>query len=113
MVSINDAKGATKLDPDQRRMETGRSSLHQRCAGQWQGLKAPKGAKNNTFRELQRYRSCEDILEAVKPLLLQKRRGLTLILSDTIDAVNLIVTTFKQQRPSIRMVPTSSNGLRS
>ena len=43
-------------------------------------LKAPKGQKN-TFGNY-RYRSCEDILEAVKPIL-QKHR-LTLVISDEI-----------------------------
>lgn len=41
-------------------------------------LKAPKG-QVNTFGKY-KYRSCEDILEAVKPLLFEE--GLTLILTD-------------------------------
>ena len=41
-------------------------------------LKAPKG-QFNAFAKY-KYRSCEDILEAVKPLL--KERGMTLVLSD-------------------------------
>ena len=45
-------------------------------------LKAPKGQKN-TFGNYN-YRSCEDILEAVKPLL--KEQGCALILSDDIVA---------------------------
>lgn len=46
-------------------------------------LKAPKG-QTNSFGHY-RYRSCEDILEAVKPLL--HEAGLTLILSDDVVAV--------------------------
>lgn len=45
-----------------------------------QKLKAPKG-QENTFGHY-RYRSCEDILEAVKPLL--GEQGLTLVISDGI-----------------------------
>lgn len=43
-------------------------------------LKAPKGQKN-TFGNY-RYRSCEDILEAVKPIL--KKQRLTLVIGDDI-----------------------------
>lgn len=46
-------------------------------------LKAPKG-QTNSFGHYQ-YRSCEDILEAVKPLL--HEAGLTLTLSDDVVAV--------------------------
>lgn len=46
-------------------------------------LKAPKG-QTNTFSHYN-YRSCEDILEAVKPLL--HEAGLTLTLSDDVIAV--------------------------
>lgn len=46
-------------------------------------LKAPKG-QTNTFGHYN-YRSCEDILEAVKPLL--HEAGLTLTLSDDVIAV--------------------------
>ena len=46
-------------------------------------LKAPKNQKN-TFGKYN-YRSCEDILEAVKPLL--SREGLLLTISDTIEQV--------------------------
>lgn len=45
-----------------------------------QELKAPKGQRNNFGNY--NYRSCEDILEAVKPLL--KKQGLALIISDEI-----------------------------
>lgn len=47
-------------------------------------LKAPKGQYNQFGKY--NYRSCEDILEAVKPFL--KEQGLTLTLSDTIEAVS-------------------------
>lgn len=46
-------------------------------------LKVPKGRKN-TFGNYS-YRSAEDILEAVKPIL--KDNGLTLMLNDTIEAI--------------------------
>ena len=46
-------------------------------------LKAPKN-QNNTFGKY-KYRSCEDILEAVKPLL--SREGLLLTLTDTIEQI--------------------------
>lgn len=46
-------------------------------------LKAPKN-QNNTFGKY-KYRSCEDILEAVKPLLF--REGLLLTLTDTIEQI--------------------------
>lgn len=45
-----------------------------------QGLKAPKN-KNNDFAHF-KYRSCEAILLAVKPLLAEQ--GLTLVLTDTV-----------------------------
>ena len=45
-----------------------------------QGLKAPKGQYNNFGKY--KYRSCEDILEAVKPLL--EEQACTLVLSDDI-----------------------------
>ena len=46
-------------------------------------LKVPKGRKN-TFGNYS-YRSAEDILEAVKPIL--NDNGLTLMLNDTIEAI--------------------------
>lgn len=48
-------------------------------------LKAPKG-QYNSFGGY-KYRSCEDILEAVKPIL--KEKGLALIITDELTAVNL------------------------
>lgn len=48
-----------------------------------QSLKAPKG-QTNTFGGY-KYRSCEDILEAVKPHL--AAQGVALILSDSVEAV--------------------------
>lgn len=50
-------------------------------------LKAPKNQRNNFGNY--NYRSCEDILEAVKPIL--KKQGLTLMLSDTINNEPLYV----------------------
>lgn len=46
-------------------------------------LKAPKNQRNNFGKY--NYRSCEDILEAVKPLL--KQSGLTLMITDEIKEV--------------------------
>lgn len=54
-------------------------------------LKAPKG-QTNSFGHY-RYRSCEDILEAVKPLL--HEAGLTLTLSDEIVAIGTQPYTFE------------------
>ncbi|ANS03061.1 hypothetical protein [uncultured Mediterranean phage uvDeep1-CGR2-KM23-C896] len=51
-------------------------------------LKAPKNQRNNFGNY--NYRSCEDILEAVKPIL--KKEGLTLMLSDSINNEPLYVT---------------------
>jgi hypothetical protein len=47
-------------------------------------LKAPKNQRNNFGKY--NYRSCEDILEAVKPLLAES--GLVLTISDTIEETN-------------------------
>jgi len=47
------------------------------------GLKAPKG-QTNTFGKY-KYRSCEDILEAVKPLCVEQ--GVVLTISDTIEMI--------------------------
>jgi hypothetical protein len=49
-----------------------------------QKLKAPKNQKNSFGGY--NYRSCEDILEAVKPLL--KKQGLALIIEDDIFAID-------------------------
>lgn len=46
-------------------------------------LKAPKGQYNNFGKY--RYRSCEDILEAVKPILYEV--GCTLTLTDTVELI--------------------------
>ena len=56
-------------------------TLHERLVEIQQTLKAPKGQYNDFSKFY--YRSCEDILEAVKPLL----KGLSLILQD--DMVNI------------------------
>lgn len=58
-------------------------SIHRRLNAVQMGLKAPKGQKNN-FGDYY-YRSCEDILNAVKPLL--RDHGLTLVISDTLEQV--------------------------
>ena len=50
-------------------------------------LKAPKNQRNNFGNY--NYRSCEDILEAVKPIL--KKRGFNFMLSDTINNEPLYV----------------------
>ena len=51
------------------------------CLAQIQSeLKAPKGQRNNFGKY--NYRSCEDILEAVKPLL--QERGLVILITDDI-----------------------------
>jgi len=57
-------------------MET--KTLHEQLVVIQQTLKAPKG-QYNSFSKFN-YRSCEDILEAVKPLL----NGLSLLLSDEV-----------------------------
>ena len=49
-----------------------------------QGLKAPKNQKNNFGGY--NYRSCEDILEAVKPLL--SKQGLALTIKDELIAID-------------------------
>lgn len=54
------------------------STIHAKLQAIQSELKAPK-SQTNSFGKY-RYRSCEDILEAVKPLL--KEQGLTLTLSD-------------------------------
>jgi hypothetical protein len=59
-------------------MET---SVQAKLAAIQQELKAPKG-QTNSFGKY-KYRSCEDILEAVKPLL----QGASLVLSDQIEAI--------------------------
>lgn len=46
-------------------------------------LKAPKNQQG--YKNMYRYRSCEDILEAVKPLL--KKHGATLTITDTVELI--------------------------
>lgn len=60
-----------------------RSNLLQLLGEVQSELKAPKGQRN-TFGKYN-YRSCEDILEAVKPLL--KERGLVILITDDIVQV--------------------------
>jgi hypothetical protein len=55
-------------------------SLHEKLVAIQSELKAPKGQMNNFGKY--KYRSCEDILESLKPLL--KEHGLSLTLSDEI-----------------------------
>lgn len=55
-------------------------SIHEKLQAIQSELKAPKG-QTNAFGKY-KYRSCEDILEALKPLL--KEQGCTLTLSDDI-----------------------------
>lgn len=55
-------------------------NIYEKLTKVQQELKAPKG-QYNSFGKY-KYRSCEDILEAVKPLL--KEHKLTLVLTDTI-----------------------------
>jgi|SanBayMetagenome_1026888.scaffolds.fasta_scaffold00862_7 hypothetical protein len=58
-------------------------SVHSKLLSVQAALKAPKG-QFNAFGKYN-YRSCEDILEAVKPLL--KEHGLTLVIRDQITPV--------------------------
>lgn len=57
------------------------TTLYEKLGGVQAALKAPKGQRN-TFANYN-YRSAEDILEAVKPLLAQQH--LVLVLSDSIE----------------------------
>ena len=57
--------------------------IHEALKNIQQSLKAPKGQRNSFGNY--NYRSCEDILEAVKPLL--RNNGVVLTLSDEIVAV--------------------------
>ena len=59
------------------------SDIISRLARIQSNLKAPKGQRNSYGGY--NYRSCEDILEAVKPLLAQE--GLTLLIDDSIEQV--------------------------
>jgi hypothetical protein len=61
---------------ERKRMDN--SKIHEALMAVQSELKAPKG-QMNTFGGY-KYRSCEDILEAVKPIL--KEHGLLLTLSD-------------------------------
>jgi hypothetical protein len=58
-------------------------TIHEKLLAVQSALKAPK-TQVNSFAKYS-YRSCEDILEAVKPLL--KENGLTLTLSDQIEMI--------------------------
>ena len=61
-------------------MEKEKLNIYEKLMNVQQELKAPKG-QYNSFGKY-KYRSCEDILEAVKPLL--EKNKLTLTLTDTI-----------------------------
>jgi len=58
-------------------------SLHEKLAAVQGRLKAPKNQRNNFGKY--NYRSCEDILEAVKPLL--NEYGLVLTLTDKVHSL--------------------------
>lgn len=60
-------------------------TIYEKLAAVQAELKAPKGQTNNFSKSKYKYRSCEDILEAVKPLL--AKNGLTLIVGD--ELVNI------------------------
>ena len=62
-------------------------------------LKAPKNQYNNFGKY--KYRNCEDILEAVKPLL--EEQGLTLTISDQIEAM-------ENNRTYVKAVATLTDG---
>lgn len=89
------------------------STIHEKLVAIQSELKAPKGQTNNFGKY--KYRSCEDILESVKPLL--KEQGLILILSDEVVMIgsrfyvkatagvhgkegNMIVTAFAREEES-------------
>lgn len=63
------------------------TSFHDKVVSVQSTLKAPKNQRNNFGKY--NYRSCEDILEAVKPLL--KDVGLTLMITDEIKEVGSLV----------------------
>lgn len=62
---------------------TEKNNIYQKLAGVQINLKAPK-SKTNSFGKYN-YRSCEDILEAVKPLL--NKAGLVLVIDDSIEFI--------------------------
>lgn len=72
------------------------STIHEKLAQIQRELKAPKG-RENKFGGFD-YRSCEDILNAVKPLL----DGLALTLSDDISMIG--------ERFYVKATATLSNG---
>src|SRR4051812_21546533 len=62
---------------------TGTKTIHAKLIAVQSSLSVPKG-QTNSFGGY-KYRSCEDILEAVKPLL--KEHGLVLALTDTVEMI--------------------------
>tara|TARA_R110001599_G_scaffold282443_1_gene484374 strand:+ start:41 stop:748 length:708 start_codon:yes stop_codon:yes gene_type:complete len=86
-------------------------SIQKKLADIQQNLKAPKGQRNNFGKY--NFRSCEDILKAVKPLL----GDLSLTLSDELvfsgmleDEIVAAGVTVKTQRVYIKATATLSNG---
>jgi hypothetical protein len=70
-------------------------------------LKAPKGQRNSFGNY--NYRSCEDILEAVKPLLTE--HGMVLTLSDevkSVDNVPQMVITDEKTKPKTKTLTTGT-----
>ena len=78
------------------------SSLSERLSVIQNELKAPKG-QFNSFGKY-KYRSCEDILEAIKPLL----KGISLVISDSLESVNM--GDGKEPRVYIKATVTLSDG---
>ena len=60
-----------------------RKNLYEKLSEVQNELKAPK-SQNNTFGNF-KYRSCEDILEASKPIL--KKNRLSLVINDTLENI--------------------------
>ena len=86
-------------------------SIQKKLADIQQNLKAPKGQRNNFGKY--NFRSCEDILKAIKPLL----GDLSLTLSDELvfsgmleDEIVAAGVTVKTQRVYIKATATLSNG---
>ncbi len=83
--------------------------MHEKLLAIQSELRAPK-SQTNAFGKY-KYRSCEDILEAVKPLL--KEHGLALTLSDRIVTVgnrNYVEATARLYDPSEKQMFQTSEG---
>ena len=91
MTGYREIPDETKLLPFHQKQKTAlltqfnsiNMSVHSKLLSVQAALKAPKG-QFNAFGKYN-YRSCEDILEAVKPLLYE--HGLTLVIRDQVVAV--------------------------